>query len=240
MTSSAPVLTDTTIAISISGIGMNPADIFGDFVFDDPGFPFPFSSITIPTGQTSGVFYFRTSQPASLGVGREFIVEIGGVDPAEIDVGSVTLSINDDFVIDLSEAATGSRFDFDGNPGTAPEAAANSYVRLDHFDGSIQVNDGFNQLEFTVPSLIGNSPAGITTIVGTSGTDTIDIQIERTLEIATGAGQDFIFAGGGNETIDGGADGDFVSYDYASAAVTIDLSLQTAQMTGGSGIDTGS
>lgn len=138
VTSSTPVLAATALTVTISGEGANPADIFSDFVFDDPSFPSLFSSITIPAGQTSAVFYFHTSQPAALGVGKEFIVEIGGVDPAEIDVGSVVLAIIDDSVLDFSDSATGLKYDFDGNPSTV--ASANRLViTIDDAGGQVSV-----------------------------------------------------------------------------------------------------
>ena len=47
-----------------------------------------------------------------------------------------------------------------------------------------------------------------------------------------------IYAGAGNNIIDGGAGTDFVIYSSAVAGVTINLSLTSAQVTGGSGTDT--
>ena len=47
-----------------------------------------------------------------------------------------------------------------------------------------------------------------------------------------------IYAGDGDNVINGGAGSDTVSYNYAKAGVTVNLSLTTAQDTGGSGRDT--
>lgn len=56
---------------------------------------------------------------------------------------------------------------------------------------------------------------------------------------ATGNGMNnTIFAGNGNNVIDGGAGNDTVSYQFASAAVTVSLATTTAQATGSSGVDT--
>lgn len=47
-----------------------------------------------------------------------------------------------------------------------------------------------------------------------------------------------IYAGAGNNTLDGGAGTDTASYAYASAAVSVNLGSTSAQATGGSGSDT--
>lgn len=48
----------------------------------------------------------------------------------------------------------------------------------------------------------------------------------------------YIYAGAGNNVLDGGDGSDTISYVYASAGVSIDLGLSSAQATGGSGSDT--
>ena len=53
-----------------------------------------------------------------------------------------------------------------------------------------------------------------------------------------GAGSDIILGGPGNDLIDGGQGQDTASYADATAGVTVDLSLSTAQETGGAGNDT--
>lgn len=47
-----------------------------------------------------------------------------------------------------------------------------------------------------------------------------------------------IYAGSGNNTMDGGTGNDTLSYYYATQAVTANLDITTAQVTGGSGTDT--
>jgi len=65
--------------------------------------------------------------------------------------------------------------------------------------------------------------------------------------IKAGAGDDNVTAGNGNDTVDGGAGNDTLSggsgtdtltYASATAGVTVDLSITTAQNTGGAGTDT--
>ncbi|MDO9327665.1 MAG: retention module-containing protein [Pseudomonas sp.] len=57
-------------------------------------------------------------------------------------------------------------------------------------------------------------------------------------ELHGGAGNDLLFSGTGNDLLDGGTDTDTVSYAHATAGVTVDLSVATAQNTGGAGTDT--
>ena len=56
---------------------------------------------------------------------------------------------------------------------------------------------------------------------------------------ATGNGLDnILYAGDGNNVMNGAAGNDTVSYAYAASAVSVNLALGNAQATGGSGIDT--
>ncbi|MHC8342852.1 retention module-containing protein [Pseudomonas sp. RT6P73] len=57
-------------------------------------------------------------------------------------------------------------------------------------------------------------------------------------ELHGGAGNDLLFSGTGNDLLDGGTGTDTVSYAHATAGVTVDLSVATAQNTGGAGTDT--
>ncbi|WP_157215952.1 calcium-binding protein [Flavisphingomonas formosensis] len=56
--------------------------------------------------------------------------------------------------------------------------------------------------------------------------------------LSGGAGDDVLQGGAGNDILDGGMDSDIASYTDATSAVTVDLTLITAQNTGGGGIDT--
>ncbi|MCX2898428.1 retention module-containing protein [Pseudomonas mandelii] len=57
-------------------------------------------------------------------------------------------------------------------------------------------------------------------------------------ELHGDAGNDLLFSGVGNDLLDGGTGIDTVSYAHATSGVTVDLSLLTAQNTGGAGTDT--
>ena len=66
------------------------------------------------------------------------------------------------------------------------------------------------------------------TLTGSASADTI----------TGGAGNDAIEGGSGNDTLTGGAGNDMLSYASASAGVTVDISVSTAQNTIGAGTDT--
>lgn len=66
------------------------------------------------------------------------------------------------------------------------------------------------------------------TLIGQDGNDTI---------YAAG-GDDWVFGGRGDDLLDGGDGIDFLVYNDVASAVNVDLSITTAQDTGGGGIDT--
>jgi Ca2+-binding RTX toxin-like protein len=74
--------------------------------------------------------------------------------------------------------------------------------------------------------LTGNS--GNNTLTGLAGDDTLN----------GGGGNDTLNGGDGNDLLDGGIGSDTASYASATAAVTVNLGLTTAQNTGGAGTDT--
>ena len=65
-------------------------------------------------------------------------------------------------------------------------------------------------------------------LTGGAGNDTI----------SGGDGDDYLMGDAGNDRLDGGAGSDWAGYESANAAVKVDLSLTTAQNTGGGGTDT--
>ncbi|MDK9693205.1 MAG: hypothetical protein OEL19_03010 [Sulfurimonas sp.] len=74
--------------------------------------------------------------------------------------------------------------------------------------------------------LVGDTLAN--TIIGGAGNDTIN----------GGGGNDIVNGGAGNDKLIGGAGVDTLTYETATAAVTVNLGLTVAQATGGSGSDT--
>ena len=74
---------------------------------------------------------------------------------------------------------------------------------------------------------------------------TLGANVEKGLVLASGSANltgnaldNTLFAGAGNNVLDGAGGTNFASYVYASAAVNVSLSKTTAQATGGSGSDT--
>ncbi|MGF6198149.1 beta strand repeat-containing protein [Pseudomonas laurylsulfatiphila] len=89
------------------------------------------------------------------------------------------------------------------------------------------------------------STGGTDSVYSFLGAYTLGDNVENLRLLATGAANgtgnslnNVIDAGAGNNVLDGGAGIDTMSYAYATAAVTANLGLTTAQATGGSGSDT--
>jgi Ca2+-binding RTX toxin-like protein len=89
------------------------------------------------------------------------------------------------------------------------------------------------------------STGGIDTVYSYIGAYTLTDNVENLLLLATGAANgtgnslnNVIDAAAGNNILNGGAGIDTASYAFATAAVTANLGLTTAQATGGSGSDT--
>jgi Ca2+-binding RTX toxin-like protein len=89
------------------------------------------------------------------------------------------------------------------------------------------------------------STGGIDTVYSFLGAYTLTDNVENLRLLSTGAANgtgnglnNVIDAGAGNNVLNGGAGIDTASYAYATAAVTANLGLTTAQATGGSGSDT--
>jgi Ca2+-binding RTX toxin-like protein len=116
--------------------------------------------------------------------------------------------------------------------------------------GSAAINGTGNALSNV---LTGNSAAnsisgggGNDTIIGSGGNDTLDGGTGND-NLSGGSGNDRLTGGAGNDTLDGGTgndsltggDGvDTASYNGSAAAVTVNLSLTSAQNTVGAGTDT--
>ncbi len=77
----------------------------------------------------------------------------------------------------------------------------------------------------------------IENLTGSSAADTLSGDNGDNI-LTGGAGDDVLSGGGGADLLDGGGGNDTASYAGASAKVTVDLSLSTAQNTGGAGADT--
>ena len=89
------------------------------------------------------------------------------------------------------------------------------------------------------------STGGVDTVYSSLGAYTLGSNVENLRLLSTGVANgtgnslnNVIDAGAGNNILNGGAGVDTLSYAYATAAVTANLALTTAQATGGSGSDT--
>jgi Ca2+-binding RTX toxin-like protein len=89
------------------------------------------------------------------------------------------------------------------------------------------------------------SSGGYDTVYSYLAAYTLGANVENgRIDVATAANlggnalNNVLYAGAGNNTLDGGAGADTASYTYASAAVTVSLAVAGAQATGGSGSDT--
>src|SRR6266581_2313717 len=87
------------------------------------------------------------------------------------------------------------------------------------FDDTLTGNNGANML---------SGGAGNDTLDGGAGNDVLNGD----------AGNDLLIGGAGNDVLNGGLGVDTASYATATAAVTVNLGLTTAQITGGAGTDT--
>ncbi|WP_276544470.1 DUF4347 domain-containing protein [Pseudomonas laurylsulfatiphila] len=101
---------------------------------------------------------------------------------------------------------------------------------------------------------IGDSVNETNTLVSTGGEDTVfsyltdytlSSNVENLRVLATGTANstgnslnNLIYAGSGNNSLDGAAGIDTASYAYAGSAVSVSLAIDAAQATGGSGSDT--
>ena len=102
---------------------------------------------------------------------------------------------------------------------------------FDGFIGDLTLT-GIGSLDETLTGATGNDTLsggdGNDTLIGLAGNDTLD----------GGNGNDTLRGGAGNDTLIGGTGTDTADYSDATGAVTVDLSVSTAQVTGGAGTDT--
>lgn len=114
---------------------------------------------------------------------------------------------------------------------------ANDFLYGDAGNDALNGGDGDDFLDGGLDNdnLSGND--GNDTIIGGEGNDTIYGGLGND-DIDAGNGNDKVFEGDGNDIIDGGAGIDIITYEQASAGVTVDLSDTLAQNTGGAGTDT--
>ena len=140
------------------------------------------------------------------------------------------------------ENLTGSRF-ADTLTGTSGAnvidgGAGNDTMRGGRGDDTYVVSDSGD-------SIVEALDAGTDSVLSSAAAHTLAANVENGRIMANGAANltgngldNLIFAGAGNNVIDGAAGVDRASYLYAGSAVTVSLAVPNAQATGGSGSDT--
>ncbi|MDD2950190.1 MAG: calcium-binding protein [Sulfuricurvum sp.] len=191
-----------------------------DFVFNDVDAGNTLSKVMITSLPTAGLL---TLDSVAISLNQEVLA-------SDIAAGKLI------FTPAANANGTGySSFGFEVSDGTDYSISANTItidvtpVRDDLTLIGTSGNDTFNGDLIDVGSYDTISGlAGNDTINGLGGNDTL----------YGGDGNDIIDGGSGNDTMDGGNGIDTLSYASATAGITINLILATAQNTGGAGIDT--
>jgi serralysin len=170
--------------------------------------------------------YFSTSDNSSYGYSEQFVLTPMAADIVAMQslYGLSTTTRTGDTTYGYNSNA-GTIF----NAGTFPDAA---YTIFD--------NGGMDTLDFSGSPYAQRINLNSETFSDVNG-HSLDLYIARgvTIENAIGgAGDDAIKQNAANNMLNGGAGIDTVSYETAAAGVIVDLSLSTAQNTGGAGIDT--
>jgi Ca2+-binding RTX toxin-like protein len=122
-----------------------------------------------------------------------------------------------------------------GTGDTASYAASASAVAVSLQAGTGTGGDAQGDTLTNIENLIGSGLDD--SLTGSSVDNVLDGGAGNDTLLA-GSGNDALIGGAGNDTLNGGANTDTASYASASAAVTVDLSIATAQNTGGAGTDT--
>ena len=120
-------------------------------------------------------------------------------------------------VYDTSSAAV--LVDMTSGTGKGGDAEGDVLVSIEFLLGSAH-ND----------TLLGETDANF--LHGEAGDDSLD-GLEGDDRLYGGAGNDTLIGGSGADILDGGADTDWLNYDGGAQGVTVDLSLATAQVSGG-------
>jgi Ca2+-binding RTX toxin-like protein len=130
---------------------------------------------------------------------------------------------------DLLQGGSGNDY-LDGGTGLDAASYANATAGV-NVDLSITVDQ--NTVGAGVDTLVN-----IEYLVGSAFGDTLKGDGVHNTYLAGGAGNDLLQGGAGNDYLDGGAGYDAASYANAASGVTVDLSIQGDQNTGGAGVDT--
>lgn len=144
------------------------------------------------------------------------------------------------------ENATGSDFG-DGLVGNALNNVLNGRGGADWMIGGDGSDTYYvdNGKDVVTESTVDLAKGGNDTVYSYISTFTLGSNVENLRILASGTASgtgnalnNYLYAGAGNNKLDGGTGNDLVSYSYASKGVAINLGITTAQNTLGSGSDT--
>ncbi|MBD2840098.1 hypothetical protein ID144_23935, partial [Pseudomonas sp. JM0905a] len=188
--------------------------------------------------------YLFASQLSSF---SDVIVDTGGTDTVQASVSfSLQAGIEN---LSLTGTAAINGTGNSGNNALTGNSAANA------LDGGLGADTliGGDGSDFYYVDNAGDVVSETNAVAGTGGTDTVysylaaytlGANVEHGRILATGAANltgnalaNTLFAGSGNNVLNGGLGVDTVSYAYAGSAVVASLAVTTAQATGGSGSD---
>lgn len=104
---------------------------------------------------------------------------------------------------------------------------------------TIKFDDGTTWTTSTINGFVQSQTGGSgnDSLFGLASNDTLSGAVGNDT-LNGGDGDDVLIGGAGNDSIDGGDGADVVSFAGASGGVVVDLSLTSAQNTGGAGVDT--
>jgi len=100
----------------------------------------------------------------------------------------------------------------------------------------VQIAVAASETVFAVGNEASVALSGIEGLIGTGFDDALDGDGAAN-SLAGGAGVDRLRGGAGNDLLDGGTGIDTAYYDFAAAAVSVNLAIQSAQNSGGDGVD---
>jgi len=211
--------TITIDAGQTASVGIDTAPAPDTIEFDDDATPFT-------AGTTCGDVSNTTLIAVTGSTGNEtFVIDLsGGAFPAAINFTIDMLAGTDALTINGSSGADTIEFGANG-------------VDLDNDDAADVTDPTPPGVPAGVETFTVNAAAGGDTVTG-SGSTGLGAAFASGLTFNGDAGTDTIGGGSGNDTLNGGADADTLTYAGFTGAITVDLSLATAQVTGGAGTDT--
>jgi len=166
---------------------------------------------------------------------------------------AVTVAFNSSYTFDGSAEADGYFVLTALSSSTLTGGAGNDTFILKGGDDHLDGGGGFNTVDFSNegPVTLDLSYTGlqyfyfsdyltvanIQGVIGSAGDDRLTAASSNSY-LSAGIGNDTLVSGAGSDYLDGGAGFDLVSYRTATGGITVDLSITSAQNTGGSGSDT--